>query len=69
MTRASCAFPDPLGRAMDRLPALLQEMMNRRLVFHSNQTSVITSKPAIHDHFKTGQRNYSGQQEFYRIFS
>jgi hypothetical protein len=31
--------------------------------------SVITSKPAIHDHFKTGQRNYSGQEEFYRIFS
>jgi hypothetical protein len=32
-------------------------------------TSVITSKPAIRDHFKTGQRNYSGQEEFYRIFT
>jgi hypothetical protein len=31
--------------------------------------SVITSKPAIHDHLKTGQRNYSGQEEFYRILS
>jgi hypothetical protein len=31
--------------------------------------SVITSKPAIRDHFKTGQRNYSGQEEFYRIFT
>ena len=31
--------------------------------------SVITPKPARHDHFKTGQRNYSGQEEFYRIFS
>jgi hypothetical protein len=28
--------------------------------------SVITSKPAIHDHFKTGQRNsYSGQDLLY----
>jgi hypothetical protein len=30
---------------------------------------VIISKPAIHDHFKTGQLNYSGQEEFYRIFN
>jgi len=31
-----------------------------------NHASVITSKPAIHDHFKTGQRNcHSGQDLLY----
>jgi hypothetical protein len=45
--------------------------LNAERFFYSpaNGPSVITSKPAIHDHFKTGQRNYSGQEEFYRIFN
>ena len=45
---------------------MVPEGNNYSSSFHG--PSVITSKPAIHHHFKTGQRNYSGQEEFYRIF-
>jgi len=46
----------------------IQVKLTRLVERNMDLTSVITSKPAIRDHFKTGQRNYSGQEEFYRIF-
>ncbi|MGH9905236.1 MAG: hypothetical protein ACRD8U_06575, partial [Pyrinomonadaceae bacterium] len=39
----------------------------RRIV--STQTSVVTSKPAIHGHFKTGHRRVAGTRGFYAFSS